>query len=342
VAFDLALDPSQEAVVDQFDRFFERECPTVVVRDAEPLGFAPALWEKLRRLGAPGLGVPAAQGGSDASMLDLTLVAEAAGRVLAPVPLVDHVVAARIFPRPDLVEGDVVAGLALHPARDGVWPLVPAGAVAHVIVGLDGDDLVAVRAEPPASGPRNHADAPLADRSTDGDREVVGDRDTFRRCLVEWKVLQAALLAGLAARALEIVTDYVKERSQFGRPVGAFQALQHGLADCVAPIEGTRLLAAKAAWALDQGLHGASTNDVALDHGDIDDPVALATMAFVFGSEAAALVTTKAVQYHGSYGVAREYDIQLYHRRARGWPLLLGDAVTQQLELADRLWPAGT
>jgi len=337
VAFDLALDQSQEAVADVFGRFFEQECPPSVVREAEPLGFSAPLWAKLRELGAPGIGVAEADGGGGASMVDLSIVAGAAGRTLAPVPFVDHVVASRVWPDATLLEGDAIAALALRPAIDGVWRMVPAGAVADVVVGLDGDELVAVRNDAPRTGPRNHADMPIADRPTAGDRAVVGDRETFARSLVEWKLLQAAQLAGLAARALEIVTQYVKDRTQFGRPVGGFQAVQHGLADCVGPVEGSRLLAAKAAWALDEGLHGAL--DVA--HNDVEDPAALAAMAFAFAAETAAFTTKKAVQYHGSYGVSLEYDIQLYFRRSRGWPLVLGDPAHQHRELADIFWPAG-
>jgi alkylation response protein AidB-like acyl-CoA dehydrogenase len=337
VAFDLALDPSQDAVADLFGRFFANECPPAVVRAAEPLGFSAGLWEQLQGLGAPGIGVAETQGGGGATMVDLTLVAEAAGRALAPVPLVDHVAAARAWPDPAVVAGSDLATLALHPAVGGVWPLVPAGAVAPVVVGLDGDDFVAVRSVPPGRGPRNHGDLPLADRATDGDRTVLGDRAAFAGAIVEWKILQAAALGGLAARALEIVTEYVKERSQFGRPVGGFQAVQHGLAECVGPVEGARLLAAKAAWSHDRGLHGA----LAVDDNDVQDPAALAAMAFAFASETAALVTKRAVQYHGSYGVSTEYDIQLYFRRARGWSLLLGDPTRQHREVAALCWPQG-
>jgi alkylation response protein AidB-like acyl-CoA dehydrogenase len=335
VTFDLALSPSQEAVVEAFGRFFERECPPAVVRRAEPLGFDQELWQKLRSLGAPGLGVTEEAGGAGGLMSDMCVVAEQAGRVLAPVPLVDHVVASRLHANPDVVDGSVVASLALRPASEGMWRLVPAGAVAGVVVGLDGDDLVAVHSEPPGRGPRNHADAPLADRPTAGDRVVVGDRSMFVRAVGEWQLLQAGQLAGLAARSLEIVTAYVSQRQQFGRPVGEFQAVQHGLADCVASVEGSRLLAAKAAWAVDEGL----SNRIDMDHGEVGDADSLALMAFLFAAEAAALVTKQAVQYHGSYGVAREYDIQLYYRRARGWPLVLGDPGAQLQRLSDKLWP---
>lgn len=335
MAFDLALDSSQQAVLDHFTRFFERESPSSVVRDAEPLGFAPRLWEQFCSTGGPGISVPEALGGGGASMADLTLIAEIAGAQLAPIPLPDHLVASRAFSPSDVVAGEAVASLALHPAVDGLWRFVPAGAIADVVVGLDGDDLVSVRSAAPGKGPRNHGNAPVSDRSTAGDREVLGDHKAFEWYVEEWKVLQAAALVGLATRALEIVTDYVKERSQFGRPVGGFQAVQHGLADCVAPIEGARLLATKAAWAMDRG--GSGQLDVA--HSDFDDAAALASMAFVFAAEAAAMVTKKAVQYHGSYGVSEEYDIQLYYRRARGWSLALGDPSHQLDELADRLWP---
>jgi alkylation response protein AidB-like acyl-CoA dehydrogenase len=62
-------------------------------------------------------------------------------------------------------------------------------------------------------------------------------------------------------------------------------------------------------------------------------------MAFTYASEAAAAVTKRAVQYHGAYGFSAEYDVQLYYRRARGWPLVLWGASTERQRLADLLWP---
>jgi alkylation response protein AidB-like acyl-CoA dehydrogenase len=335
VSFDLALDVSEEAVADVFGRFFANECPPDVVRAAEPLGFSDQLWEQLRGLGAPGIGVAEAQGGGGATMLDLALVAEAAGATLAPVPVVDHVVAARAFPDPAVVDGEALAAVALLPARDGRWPMVPAGAVAQVVVGLDGNALVAVRNDAPGVALRNHADAPVAHRATAGDRVVLGGPVEFAQVRTEWKLLQAAALAGLAARALEIGTEYAKERTQFGRPIGGFQAVQHGLAECVAPVQGAGLLARKAAWALDHEKHG----DLRWGENEVHDPAALASMAIVFAGEAAALTTKRALQYHGAYGFSREYDIQLYYRRARGWPLLLGDPARERAALANAFWP---
>jgi len=334
VAFDLALDSGQEAVADLFERFFARECPVAVVRAAEPLGFSRPLWDECVGVGLPGMSAREADGGGGASMCELAIVGEAAGAVLAPIPFVEHTVAAHRHPAKEVVAGDVIAAVALHPARDGWWRLVPGGAVADVVIGVDGDELVAVSAEPPGEGPRNHGDAPLADRSTHGDRIVLGGASDLQDVLVEWKLLMAAQLVGLAARALAMGIEYAKDRKQFGRPIGGFQAVQHGLAECVPLVEGARLLARKAAWARDRGGDGRREGDE-----DGEDAAVLASMAFAFATEVASTTTKRALQYHGAYGFSAEYDIQLYYRRARGWPLALWGAGTERQRLADRLWP---
>ena len=113
------------------------------------------------------------------------------------------------------------------------------------------------------------------------------------------------------------------ERHQFGVPIGSFQAIQHGLADLVGPIEGARLLSLKAAWALQQ-------SDTA---GRL-----LASMAFLFASQTAQRVTERAIHYSGGYGLVDESDLQLHFRvRAKGWTLLGGDPGREYAELGRRL-----
>jgi alkylation response protein AidB-like acyl-CoA dehydrogenase len=336
MSVDLGLSPDQEAVGELFATFFAREAPAGVARAAEPLGYDPTLWEKVRELGAPGMGVGTEAGGGGASLGELVVAAEALGRAIAPVPLLEHAVAARALPAPDLVDGSTVATVALRPADDaGMWRLVPAGAVAQVVVGVDGDELVAVRSAPPEQAPRNHAAAPLADRSArDGDREVIGDAAAYATVLAEWQVLTASALVGVAAAALDLGVDYAKSRLQFGVPIGSFQAVQHGLAELPGMIDGARLLTHKAAWA--SSLDGPGTTDV--DRGDITDFAALASMAFVFAGDTAAYATDRSLHYHGGYGFSEEYDIQLYYRRARGWALVLDDPARECLRLADLLF----
>ncbi|HEX7096585.1 MAG TPA: acyl-CoA dehydrogenase family protein [Acidimicrobiales bacterium] len=335
---DLGLSDDQLAIQEVFSAFFTKESPPPVARAAEPLGFDRSLWQRLLETGAPGMGAPESAGGGGASLSDLLVAAEAFGRAIAPVPLVEHVIAARVAPEPDIVAGEVVATLALRPADEqGVWRLAPAGAVADVVVGVDGDELVAVRSQPPGDGPRNHACMPLADRSArEGDRTVLGPAENFERALDEWKVLTASALVGIAAAALDMGVEYAMTRHQFGVPIGSFQAVQHGLADLPVLIDGSRLLAHKAAWAGDGGGDG----KIDVDDGHVEDFRALASMAFVFASDAASHATDRSLHYHGGYGFSQEYDIQLYYRRARGWSLVFDDPTRETLRLADRLFPA--
>lgn len=333
---DLGLSDDQRAIEEVFSSFFKKEAPPSVARAAEPLGFDRSLWQRLLETGAPGMGAPEAAGGGGTGLSDLVVVAEAFGRSIAPVPLVEHVVAARVWPQPDVVAGEAIATIALHPAdADGIWRIVPAGAIADVVVGVDGDELVAVRSAAPGTGPRNHASAPLADRSArDGERVVIGAAADLQRAVDEWKVLTAAALVGIGVTALEMGVEYAMTRHQFGVPIGSFQAVQHGLADLPVLIDGARLLTHKAAWAGDGGGDG----NIDVDDGHVDNFQALASMAFVFASDAAAHATDRSLHYHGGYGFSEEYDIQLFYRRARGWSLVFDDPTRETLRLADQLF----
>jgi len=333
---DLGLTADQEAIGELFDGFFTKESPASVARAAEPLGFDRELWDKLLELGAPGMGSSEAAGGGGATLSDLVVVAEAVGRAIAPVPLVDHLAALAVLDDADLVAGEAIAAVSVRPAdADGTWSLVPAGAVADVVVGIDGDDLVAVRSSAPMAGPLNHAAAPLADRSArDGDRRVLGPAAAMQAVLDRWKVLTSAALVGIADAALRLGVEYVMQREQFGVPVGSFQAVQHGLADLPVLIDGGRILTHKAAWALDRDEPGI----VDWELNDITEGSTLASMAFVFTGDGAAVATHRSLHYHGGYGFSEEYDIQMYYRRARGWALVLDDPTVECLALADRLF----
>jgi alkylation response protein AidB-like acyl-CoA dehydrogenase len=325
VSVDLGLSADQQAVEELFHAFFTKESPPSVAREAEPLGFDRALWDKLAETGAPGMAV------DGASLGELVVACEELGRAIAPVPLIEHLVASRALPQPELCDGSTIATVSVRPAVDGVWSLVPAGAIADIVIGVDGDELVAVRAVPPGEGPRNHASAPLADRPTSGDRTVLGPASQFAVVLAEWQTLTAAALVGIAGAALDLGVEYAKARYQFGVPIGSFQAVQHGFADLPGMIDGARLLTHKAAWA-----EGHTTLDV--DNNEFDDQLALASMAFVFASDVAAHATDRSLHFHGGYGFSAEYDIQLYYRRARGWSLVLGETAAECRRLADRLF----
>jgi len=114
-------------------------------------------------------------------------------------------------------------------------------------------------------------------------------------------VLLAAFAAGGAERALEITVQYSKDREQFGKPLGAFQALAHYMADASAVVDGAKVLVLEAAWA----------------HGNGQPEPRLAPMAKLYACKAFRDVTAMAQQVHGGIGFTLEYDIQLYYRRAK-------------------------
>jgi alkylation response protein AidB-like acyl-CoA dehydrogenase len=114
-------------------------------------------------------------------------------------------------------------------------------------------------------------------------------------------ILLAAQAVGGARHALDITVQYAKDREQFGKPLGAFQALAHYLADAKTNVDGATLLAYEAAWARSEG------RDVAR----------LAPMAKLFACQTFRDVTAMAQQIFGGVGFTLEYDIQLYFRRAK-------------------------
>ncbi len=111
----------------------------------------------------------------------------------------------------------------------------------------------------------------------------------------------AAQALGIAQGALDKTISYVKQRKQFGQPIGAFQALQHRIADMAAQLEACRLLVYKAAWKYDKG--------------EIDP--ALTSMAKYYAGKLAVRICDEAIQMHGGYGYISEYDVERFYRDAK-------------------------
>jgi alkylation response protein AidB-like acyl-CoA dehydrogenase len=110
--------------------------------------------------------------------------------------------------------------------------------------------------------------------------------------------------------AMEMTLSYVKERVQYGRPIGSFQVIQHYCANMWMNVETSRDILYKAAWSLAEGLPTGAT-EVAVAKGWIN--------------EAYKFVTERAVQCHGAIGTTRDHDIGLYYRRAKSGELAFGD-----------------
>lgn len=332
---DLALSDEQQALVESFSALLARSSAPEQVREAEqatPTGFDLKLWQALVDTGAVTMGVPEDAGGWGASLLDLALVAEQVGRAAAPAPVIEAQVAARLLARLGApaaatlgaaLEGTEIVTVAVRPPRAGTAGLVPAGAVCDAAVVPDGDRLLLVHPGDARQPIANLASAPLADLPVGDAVELAVGPDAveaFEVALDEWLTLTAAAIVGSATTAHLLACEYAAERVAFGRPIGAFQAIAHPLADDATALDGARLLAQKAAWELDRG--GPRGRE-------------LAAMAFAFASTATERATYDALHVHGGYGFMLEYDVQLHYRRVRGWARVWGDADAASRRAAD-------
>ena len=134
--------------------------------------------------------------------------------------------------------------------------------------------------------------------------------ETVRKVLQWGAVGKCAEMVGGSQQVLDMTVEYAKQRVQFGRPIGSFQAIQHHCANMATDVEGTRYITYQAAWRLAEGLP--AEKDVAI------------TKAWV--SEAYRRVCALGHQCHGAIGFTKEHNMQLYSRRAKAAELAFGDA----------------
>ena len=320
---DLNLTLEEEQMVGVVRTLLRKDSPSTRIRAAAKTGFDPDLWAALQGIGVPSMAA-ADEGSGAASLFQLALVAEQCGAALASAPVLEGIVATRLLDRcgnrgGELLEsvrsGDVIATISFGEAVPGVPTLVSAGAIAHLILALIGEDLVAVRSQPSGQRIENLGDLPLAFWEPEGEGRTVlasgvAARTAFAFAATDWKALSAAQLVGLGASALDLGVEYVKSREVFGVPIGTFQTIAHQLADDATAVDGARLLAYKAGWAID---------------GSHKEAPVLASMAWLFASETALNVARDSLHFHGGYGFTAEYDIQLFFRRAKAYSLLWGD-----------------
>ena len=146
-------------------------------------------------------------------------------------------------------------------------------------------------------------------------QRILGRRDAawpwIRRLLDQGAVAVTAEAVGAVDRALEITSNYARERIQFGKPIGQYQGVKHRLAEIYVDVESVRSLAYYAAWAVDE---------------DPDDLTRASSLAKAYASESFPRIGIDAVGLHGAIGFTAEYDIQLYLKRTKWMRPAFGDA----------------
>ena len=362
---DLGFDESQQMLKTSAREFLEQECPTSLVRamEEDERGYTPELWSKIAELGWLGLTLPEQYGGLELSYFDLILILEEMGRAMLPGPFFSTVVlgamtlmeagsdAQKQEHLPKVANGETILTMALteptatyEPA--GVQTTAKADGSDYVLNGTklfvpDAQiaDAMIVVARTTESGDASQGitlflvDAnnpgititPLKTISGDKQAEVefkdarvpasavVGEVDkgwdTVSRILDLAAIGKCAEMLGGADRVLEMTTEYVKERVQFGRPIGSFQAVQHHCANMATDVEGCRYVAYQAAWRVSERLP--AEREVAI--------------AKAWVSDAYRRVCALGHQSHGAIGFTKEYDLQLFTRRAKVAEVAYGD-----------------
>jgi alkylation response protein AidB-like acyl-CoA dehydrogenase len=311
----------------------ERAKPERVREHAEAGRTDELLWSELCELGWPGIAVSEEYGGQGLGSVELSILCEELGRVVAPVSFLGSVLAATLIEHAgsesqrerwlgELASGTKIGAVGL--ARDGTAELVIGGAGAAVIVLVEGDGTGRVLAAEEAdvtplasidlTRTAARVSAPAgAGETLDGDISAGVDRAI---------VAVASELVGVCDRALEMTVAYVKERKQFGVPVGSYQAVSHRCAQMLLDTEKARCTAAFAAWTAD---------------ADPERLAEAAAMAKAAGSDAGREVTASAIQAHGGIGFTWEADVHWLYKRAQLDAALLGGAKFHRARLASIL-----
>lgn len=318
---DYSLSEDHKALQDAYRQLLEAHCPIETVWAAQETGFDKSLWERLCATGATTMAVAEHSGGDGATLVDLALVAEEIGRVLAPVPWIDHVCAVRLAERlgavaPEMVEGSRIIGLEIAPEPVSGQRLIPSAAVADGLIVRDGDEVALLTFATRPTRVPNLGQLPMAwvDPDAADSRTVLGSGPeaiaAYRRAVDEWRVLTAAALTGLVEQTMTIAAEFAKTRYTLGVPISTLQAISHPLANMAIAVQGGRNLARRAAWFLDN---------------EPDERPELPGCAIVFMAEEAPKAATMAVHIQGGLGVSVEAAATAYLVRARGWALAGGD-----------------
>jgi alkylation response protein AidB-like acyl-CoA dehydrogenase len=300
---------------------------------AEAHRFDDALWRELCDLGWPGIALSEENGGQGLGTIELAILAEELGRSIAAVPFLPSVMASAMIEQAGspaqqerwlapLARGEITGALA--GGDEGGADLVIGAPEAAVIVIVHDDQTARVLAADECEIAAISAIDPTRSAgrvrvAADAGGELAGD---VAAGLGRALVAASAELVGVADRALEMTVAYVKERRQFGVPVGSFQAVSHRCAQMLLDTEKARASTSYAAWAADA------------DAERLPEAAAIAKAA---AADAGREVTASAIQAHGGIGFTWEADVHWFYKRAQLDAPLLGGASRQRARVAAML-----
>ena len=333
---EFAFTDEQKMIAETVQAFFRENATSERTRKAMAAdGIDRDLWQAFcTELGLSGVGLPEDQGGAGLGMVEFAIVAEAAGAQVAALPLLGLATAARALAAggteaqkaewlPRLVAGEAIAACEGVPdlAAEGVRltgkvDFVPHGGVADVFVFVAPGQAWLVRADAPGVTVSRHTTMdqtrPFSTVTlAEAEAEPLADPAAAIAAIHSggWVCLAAEALGG-AQEALDRTVAYSRERVQFGRQIGSFQAYKHRLADMMIEIEQARSAVYWAACAVDEGSDEA--------------PIALHA-AKSFCADTFFMVAGNMIQLHGGIGFTWEHDAHLFFKRARSIQTMLGN-----------------
>jgi alkylation response protein AidB-like acyl-CoA dehydrogenase len=330
VDFDLSRDQQEIKTVAR--ELLAARSPFAKVREAaETAAYDPALWAELVELGWPGIAVAEEHGGQGLGAVELAVLAEELGYACAATPFLSTATAAAVIQAtgtaaqrarwlPGLASGELTAGigtreLAADAADAAVVLVIDEGSSSSENSGRkDGRNNEVRLIESPETEAFVSIDPTRRFATVAGEGEPLGPGAAERI-----RAAIAAEVVGVCQRALDMTLAYVKERKQFGVPVGSFQAVSHRCAEMLLHTESARATAYHAAWAADA------------------DPLLLgeaAALAAAAAAEGGQTVTAGAIQMHGGVGFTWEADVHWLYKRAQLDSALLGGAKRHRATLA--------
>ncbi len=285
------------------------------------------LWREVAELGWAGIHLDEGHGGQGLGTVELAILAEELGYALAPSPFLATAAAGRVLAHagseaqrerwlPRLAAGELVGTVGV--VTDGEAPMVPDADRAEVIVLLDGLAGMVVEAGDARIEPEATIDSTRRFgrvRASGGEPLAAEPLPALDRI----EVALAAELVGVAQRAMEMAVAYAKEREQFGRPIGAYQAVAHRCAQMLLEVESARSTTLYAAWAADH---------------EPDELSLASSAAKAYASDAGWRVIASALQVHGGIGFTWEHDLHFFLKRAKTDGHLLGSARSHRERVA--------
>ena len=299
------MSEERELLRDTVASLVEKHASPEAVRNAAASGrgYDEALWKMLcEQVGAAALVIPEELGGAGGELADAAVVLEELGKALVPTPLLGTTLAELALLSTDAPDEELLGGLAEGTSIGTVVfdpGYVVNGNIADVVIAADGESLTRWTSFTATPAVSMDITRPLA--AVDAGETAPMGADPGLADLAA--ILLAAEQVGAASKCLDLTVQYTKDRVQFGRPIGSFQALKHRMADLYVAVQSAKAV---------------------VDEAVAEPTPTSAALARLAASEAFSKVAGEAVQMHGGIAITWESDIQLYFKRAHNSAQLLG------------------